>query len=56
MDDNNMNKGGMAMGGAGPIKNPMFKSRVFVGNLRTDFLAKAEVEERFGKYGPVTGE
>ena len=34
----------------------MFKSRVFVGNLRTDFLAKAEVEERFGKYGPVTGE
>ena len=41
-------------GGDGP-KNPMFKSRIFVGNLPTDFLTKPEVVDRFSKYGPVTG-
>ena len=41
--------------GDGQPKNPMFKSRIFVGNLPTDFLTKPEVVDRFSKYGPVTG-
>ena len=43
-------------GDGGQSKNPMFKSRVFVGNLPTDYLSKAEVQDRFSKHGTVSGE